>query len=309
MRLLLLFFLACLVIPSFAKENPPLPAPKHIKINERIHVLLGPVALPSKENRGYMVNSTFLVGDKGVILIDTGFSKEIGEHIKKNIAKITDKPVTHIINTHDHGDHTLGNIAFPGATIISSKKCQADMEKSGYEWIQILESITGMTFPDTRPVVADEGYAEDSRTTITLQGIALELWVPQGSHTSNDLMVMVPGEKILIAGDILVNELIPSFRDAYVRNWITTLGEIEKTPLTTIVPGHGPLMNIADVRELRQLIKTLYEGVEAGYKKDLMDSEIRETLDLSEWKKRKHFDDLMGTNINRTYLEIESESF
>ena len=183
------------------------------------------------------------------------------------------------------------------------------MEKSGYEWIQILESITGATFPDTRPVVGDTGYAEDSRTKLTLLGIELELWVPQGSHTSNDLMVLVPGEKVLIAGDILVNELIPSFRDAYVRNWITTLGEIEKTPLTTIVPGHGPLMNIADVRELRQLIKTLYEGVEAGYKKDLMDSEIRETLDLSEWKKRKHFDDLMGTNINRTYLEIESESF
>jgi glyoxylase-like metal-dependent hydrolase (beta-lactamase superfamily II) len=158
-------------------------------------------------------------------------------------------------------------------------------------------------------VVADEGYAESSRTTLTLQGIELELWVPQGSHTSNDLMVLIPGEKILISGDILVNELIPSFRDAYVRNWITTLEEIEKTPLTTIVPGHGPLMSAADVGELHQLMVTLYEGVEAGYKKDLMDSEIRNTLDLSEWKKLKHFDDLMGTNINRTYLEIESENF
>jgi glyoxylase-like metal-dependent hydrolase (beta-lactamase superfamily II) len=309
MRLFITFFLACLVIPAFAKEGSPLPAPEHIKINERVHVLLGPVALPSKENRGYMVNSTFLVGDEGVILVDTGFSKEIGQHIKQHIAKITDKPVTHIINTHNHGDHILGNIAFPGAKIISSKKCQATMEKSGYEWIQILESITGMTFPDTRPVVADTGYAEDSRTTLTLQGITLELWVPQGSHTATDLMVVVPGEKILIAGDILVKEMIPSFRDAHVKTWIATLGEIENTPLATIVPGHGPLMNTADVGELRQLMQSLYEGVEAGYNKDLMDSEIRKTLDLSEWKKLKHFDDLMGTNINRTYLEVESESF
>jgi glyoxylase-like metal-dependent hydrolase (beta-lactamase superfamily II) len=308
MRLLLLFFLVCQVTPSFAKDAP-LPVPEHVKINERVHVLLGPVALPSKENRGYMVNSTFLVGDEGVILVDTGFSNEIGQHIKQHIAKVTDKPVTHIINTHDHGDHTLGNIAFPGATIISSKKCQARMEKSGYEWIGILESITGMKFPDTRPVVADEGYAEETRTPLTLQGIDLELWVPQGSHTSNDLMVLVPGEKMLIAGDILVNELIPSFRDAYVKNWIATLGEIEDTPLTTIVPGHGPLMTTADVSELRQMMETLYAGVEAGYQNNLMDSEIRDTLDLSEWKKRKHFDDLMGTNINRTFLEVESESF
>lgn len=251
MRLFITIFLACLVIPVFAKESPPLPAPEHIKVNERVHVLLGPVALPSKENRGYMVNSTFLVGDEGVILVDTGFSKEIGQHIKQHIAKITDKPVTHIINTHNHGDHILGNIAFPGVKIISSKKCQATMEKSGYEWIQILESITGMTTPDTRPVVADTGYAEDSRTTLTLQGITLELWVPRGSHTATDLMVVIPGEKILIAGDILVKEMIPSFRDAYVKTWIATLGEIENTSLTTIVPGHGPLMNTADVRELR----------------------------------------------------------
>jgi glyoxylase-like metal-dependent hydrolase (beta-lactamase superfamily II) len=286
-----------------------LPEPKHIKINERIHVLLGPVALPSKENRGYMVNSTFLVGDKGVILVDTGFSNEIGQHIKRQIAKITDKPVTHIINTHDHGDHTLGNNAFTDAKIISSKKCQAVMEKSGYEWIDILETITGVKFPDTRPVVANIGYAEGTRTTITLQGINLVLWVPQGSHTSNDLMVLLPDEKLLIAGDILVKEMIPSFRDAYVRNWIGTLKEIEQTPLTTIVPGHGPLMSTGDVKKLHRLLSTLYAGVEAGYKQGLMDSEIRKTLDLTEWKKLKHFDDLMGTNINRTYLEVEMENF
>jgi glyoxylase-like metal-dependent hydrolase (beta-lactamase superfamily II) len=122
-------------------------------------------------------------------------------------------------------------------------------------------------------------------------------------------MVLIPEKKLLIAGDILVKELIPSFRDAKVQNWITTLGEIEKTPLTTIVPGHGPLMEPDEVRKMRLRMSKLYSGVETGYKQDLTDSEIRKTLDLTEWKKLRHFDDLMGMNINRTYLEVESANF
>lgn len=101
---------------SFAAPPPP----KVTKITARVYALLGPEALPNKTNRGYMVNSAVIVGDKGVILIDTGFTKEIGLHLRKAVEKLTDKPVTHVINTHYHGDHYLGNGAFPDAKIISS---------------------------------------------------------------------------------------------------------------------------------------------------------------------------------------------
>ena len=53
----------------------------------------------------------------------------------------------------------------------------------------------------------------------------------------------------------------------------------------------------------------LYAGIEAGYLKGLTDSEIRQTLDLHEWRKMKNFDQLMGMNINRAYLEVEEANF
>ena len=112
-----------LVFIATLAQAAPLPAPKVQKINNRVYALLGPMELPNKHNQGYMVNSTVIIGDKGVILVDTGFSNEIGKHLAKAIAKLTPKPVTHIINTHHHGDHTLGNIAFKGAEIISTQKC------------------------------------------------------------------------------------------------------------------------------------------------------------------------------------------
>ena len=106
-----------------------------------------------------------------------------------------------------------------------------------------------------------------------------------------------------------MHTMIPSFRDAHVATWITTLQDIIELDPVTIVPGHGALMKTADVKNIQGLISTLYTGIEAGYKDGLMDSEVRKTLDLTEWKKLKHFDDLMGANINRTYLEVEEANF
>ena len=68
-------------------------------------------------------------------------------------------------------------------------------------------------------------------------------------------------------------------------------------------------MNMQDITAMHKRIAALYAGVEAGYKKGLTDSEIRKTLDLSEWKNLTEFENLMGMDINRTYLEIEEENF
>ena len=305
----LCFSLQSITSLLWAKDGSALPAPKVVKVNPRVYAILAPVELPSKSNHGYMANSAIIIGDQGVILIDTGFSDAIGQMLKKTIAGITDKPVTHVINTHDHGDHILGNTAFKNATIISSVKCQATMEKSGYEWIGLLEGLTGEKFPNTKPVVSTQTYAENTQTPVTLQGVEMQIWVPQGSHTANDLMVYLVKDQVLITGDILVKTMMPSFRDAYVNNWIGTLQQITALPITTIIPGHGGLMTVAEAKQLQQDMQALYDGIEAGYKQGLMDSEIRKTLDLSAWKKRKFFAELMGGNINRTYLEVEAANF
>ena len=286
-----------------------LPLPEIVKINDRVIALIGPVELPNKTNRGYMVNSTVIIGSKGVILVDTGFTNEIGQHLKKIIAGITSKPVTHIINTHDHGDHTLGNSEFSDAVIISSENCKATMEKSGYEWIGLVETMTEAKFPKTKPVPASKTYKENSSNKMSLDGVELELWVPNGSHTNNDMIVILPKDKVLIAGDIVVNTIIPNFRDAYVGTWINTLDDISRMSVKHIIPGHGTVTTPDKVGTMAHEMKKLYKGIEAGYKKGLMDSEIRKTLDLSYWKKFTYFDEIMGGNINRTYLEVESENF
>lgn len=285
-----------------------LPVPKVEKLTERVYALLGPEGLPDKNNEGYMVNSTVIIGDHGVILIDTGFNDEIGKHIGQAIAKLTPRPVTHIINTHHHGDHSLGNSAFPGAQVLSSKKCKELIENTGYEWIDIIQNVLERKFPNTKPVPASVTFADGSIERM-IDGIKLRFIVPQGSHTPGDLLVVLPDEKILIAGDILVQHMAPSFRDAHVKHWISTLDQIAAMDIKTIVPGHGPLMAPKQVPEMRARMAKLYAEVEAGYKKGLTDTEIRKTLDLKEWHGMVNFDELMGMAVNRTFLEIEQDNF
>lgn len=308
MKPVFLIFLFLVFAPAVSAASK-FPEPKVVKVNERVYVLLGPLGLPSKHNQGYMVNSTVIIGDQGVILVDSGGSDEVGRHLAKTIAKITPKPVTHIINTHHHGDHVLGNVAFKNAEIISSEQCKALVEKTGAEWVQIMESLVGRKFPNTRPVPAMTTFKEESANDRSLQGVKMLLWVPRGSHTPGDMMVYLPDDKVLIGGDILVNTVTPVMRDANVRNWIGALGKVQEFDAGTIVPGHGPLMAKTDVAKLHTLLADFYAGVEAGYKKGLSDSEIRNTLELAAWKKLKEYEVNMGGNISRAYLEAEAANF
>jgi len=274
-----------------------------------VYALLGPMGLPSSHNQGYMVNSTVIIGDQGVILVDSGGTDVVGKHLAKAIAKITPKPVTHIINTHHHGDHHLGNVAFKGAQILSSEQCRELVEKTGMEWVQIMESLVGRKFPGTRPMPATVIFPGESSSERSIQGVKMQLWVPLGAHTPGDMMVYLPDDNVLIGGDILVNTTTPVMRDGHVRNWIAALAKAQDFDAATIVPGHGPLMTKADVAKLHKLLAGFYAGVETGYRKGLSDSEIRNTLDLSEWKKLKEYETNMGGNISRAYLEVEAANF
>lgn len=299
---------ACLLFTtSFAAAE--IPDPEVVQVNERVYALIGPLGLPDATNHGYMVNSTLILGEEGAVLIDTGFTDKIGEHLKETIATITDKPVTHVINTHHHGDHTLGNIAFSDAEFLSAEMCRNLLEETGHDWVGIIESMTGMAFPDTKPVLADTTYPAESRTEVTLQGVRMEMWVPTAAHTEGDMMVYLPDDKILVAGDILVNEITPNFMDGNVAEWIATLEEVKSLDAETIIPGHGPLMEMADAEAVHRMMAEFYEGVEAAYLDGAMDSEVRERVDLSEWEPLKNFEENMGGNISRTYLEVEMANF
>lgn len=291
---------------AIAADGPP--APESIRLGERVFALVGLEELPDNRNQGLIGNSTLIVGDQGAILVDSGFTHEIGVRLRQAAAAVTPKPITHVINTHAHGDHFLGNTAFPEAIIISSEKCKQSVIRDGQAAVALIEDLTGIRSPNTKPVPATTTFAENTRTRVTINGVRMDLWVPPGSHTPGDLLVYLPDDGILVAGDVLANGVVPNFHDANAQHWLETLGNMQPMAFTTAVPGHGRPLTKADVAAFSARMAKLYSGIEAGYKRGLSDSEVRETLDLTEWKKLRRFDE-MGMLINRIYLEVEAKNF
>ena len=300
--------LIAFLILSAAAYGQAFPEPRTVRVSERVHVLLGPVQHANRLNQGYMINSTVIVGDRGVILVDSGGSAEVGRHIASAVRRITDKPVTHVVNTHHHGDHHLGNVAFEGATFISSEMCRRMVLETGDDWLRLMERDVGRPLPGTKPLAAEVTYAEGARTEALVQGVRLVFWVPPGSHTAGDLLVHLPDEKVLIAGDVLVNRIVPTLQDGFIKNWIRTLEDVHALEVAHFVPGHGDLMTRDDVAALRNTMLRFHAGVRQGFRSGQSEEKIGKSLDLSMWDKLER-SYVIGRNVNRAYLEVEADSF
>jgi cyclase len=301
--------LAAFLMFSTVAVADPFPEVKVQKINDRVYALLGPIDVPNKENGGYMNNSLAIIGNKGVILVDSGSHRAVGEHIGKALAQVTSKPVTHILVTHHHGDHHLGSIAFPDAQVIASSNCAKEIADNGRGMVAFMSRNTGLSLGDTKPVTPQKTVTSESRQAMEIDGIKLELIAPQTAHTHGDLMVWLPGDGILATGDILVHAINPSFRDGNLKNWIGVVDDILKMPLKTVMPGHGALMRHQDVADFRTLIASFYSVVEDIYKSGGAESDVRKKLDLPKWQKLARYDDMMGGNISQVWLEVEAENF
>ena len=300
--------LIALLVFSAAACGQEFPEPRVVRISDRVHVLLGPVQHANRVNQGYMINSTVIVGDHGVILVDSGGTAEVGRHIASAVRRITDKPVTHVVNTHHHGDHHLGNVAFGDATFISSAMCRRMILETGDDWLRMMERDVGRPLPGTKPLAAKVTYPEGTRTETVVHGVRLVFWVPRGSHTIGDLLVHLPDDKVLIAGDVLVNRIVPTLQDGFLKNWIRTLEEIPALGAVHFVPGHGDLMALDDVAALRNAMVRFHAGVRQGFRSGQSEEKIRHSLDLSMWEKLER-SYVIGRNVNRAYLEVEVDSF
>ena len=279
------------------------------KINDRVYALLGPIDVPNKQNGGYVNNNLVIIGDKGVILVDAGSHKAVAEHIRKAIGTVTSKPVTHALITHHHGDHHLGLAAFPNAQVIASGYCAKQIEVNGPGLVAWMARTTGLDLGETRPVTPQTTIPAKSRQSIEIDGVKLELITTDTAHTEGDMMVWLPEDSILASGDILVHDVNPNFADGNLKKWIGVVDELLKLPVKTVMPGHGALMQRKDVTDFRTLIAGFHKTVEDIYKSGGAEADVRKKLDLAKWQQLAQYEDMMGRNISKVWLEVEANNF
>ena len=188
-------------------------------------------------------NSGVIVGEKGVILVDAKTTTDGGKQLLDAVAKITPKPVTTVLLTHSDGDHVGGLTAFPkGLTIIAQENNKKEQEAA------IAKGGRGAPSPDYLP-----NKLVDKKENVTIDGVKFELyhWAP--AHTSGDLIVFLPAEKIVFTGDIITTNrfrpLIHLEKNGSSEGWITTVKGMLALNADKYVSGHGDVLDKAAVQQ------------------------------------------------------------
>jgi len=300
--LVFLFFSTAAIAGDYADVNVQ-------KINDHIYAMLGGIDIPNKENGGYINNILVIIGDKGVILVDAGSHRDIASHVYDAIRKITDRPVTHILITHHHGDHHLGASFFPNAEVIASEYCAEQIQENAKGMVKRMAGMTGLALSDTTAVVPQKRIPEHATQTLVIDGVSLELITPSTAHTMGDMMVFIPQDGVLASGDVLVHGVNPNINDGNLKSWLGVLDEIRKLPVKVAMPGHGALMAPEDIVEFQGMMTSFYKAVLDTYNAGGDMSDVRNKLDLDKWQKLSRFNEMIGRNISKVWLEVEADSF
>jgi glyoxylase-like metal-dependent hydrolase (beta-lactamase superfamily II) len=192
-------------------------------------------------------NVGIVVLDHAVVAVDAQYPVSAAD-FRGSIPKVTDKPVTHLLLTHDHGDHVFGNQAFEDCEIVSHRRLKEKMEgnlrttwapgnlEKMLDDIKVNRPERAWLFEGLRIVLPTEtfedGYAVDGVEMTYL-----------GGHTDCSSVVYIPDDKVLFAGDLMFAETFPWAGDptADPDVWIEAYKTIIGMDVETIVPGHGPL--------------------------------------------------------------------
>lgn len=188
-------------------------------------------------------NSGVIIGDKGVIVVDAKTTPAGGKELLEDIAKITPKPVVAVILTHSDGDHVNGLAAFPmGLRIIAHENNKKEQEKA--------LAAGGRGAPPAGHLPTE--VVSKNKENLKIDGVKFELlhWAP--AHTSGDLVVYLPNEKIVFTGDIVATQmadpLIHAEKNGTSEGWITTTKGIIGLNADTFVPGHGMVQSKSDIQ-------------------------------------------------------------
>ena len=199
-----------------------------------------------------IVNSSIVIGDKGVAIIDTQVNQRMARRVLQAVRTVTDKPILYTINTHYHWDHTNGNVVFhdEGATIISREMTKDFMVGRASRQKAFLQSRGFELGAD--PYLPDETFQLE--TDLDLGNQPLHLVHLGKAETDDAVAVRIPKEGCIVSGDTIMTGSFPIFGQPVMNEglmanheWIRTIEELRSYNPNHVLPGHGPLAHDAEI--------------------------------------------------------------
>ncbi|WP_126456202.1 MBL fold metallo-hydrolase [Sulfuriflexus mobilis] len=308
-----LFFVPVMLLVNSSQvlaRVPSLSNPNLQQINRQAYVLVGDMDRQTVENQGFNSNITFFITRSSVVVVDPGSSARIGRMAINEIKKITNKPVTHVINSHFHPDHWLGNQAFselmPPPKIIAHPNMKVMANKTSESAIKRLNNLTKGAHADTRAVLPNT--LVNGGEELNIGGLTFKLIHPRHAHTTGDLMVYVPELKTIVTGDVFFYKRTPGLQHASTKGNAQALDKLIELDIDHVIPGHGPITNKHGLNYMRNYLSLLYKEVKKYYDLGLTDRDMMEKINVGMYRDMSGFENRFPVNVNAMYQQVVQEA-
>ncbi|MBQ62472.1 MAG: hypothetical protein CMQ19_10410 [Gammaproteobacteria bacterium] len=219
-------------------------------------------------------NVAVLDTDEGTVIVDSMTVVYQGEHIKEKAMELTGKPISLVINTHYHSDHTHGNPAFdPGTRVVATKRTLHHLQQTDADYFsgEAAKLMPNETFTDA--------------VEISMGNKTLRLIHPGRGHTDGDLVVLFVEEKTVHMGDLFFFLHYPNIDlegGGSVAEWADTIGKVLALPFHTVIPGHGIITDRPKLVQYQGFMRQLAEIGKRAAAEKLSLEETLKTAALTE---------------------------
>jgi glyoxylase-like metal-dependent hydrolase (beta-lactamase superfamily II) len=309
-RLLLLGFLSQFAFFSLANAADDLLL-KPIQVAPHTYFVQGLPEMGNSQNQNFISNAGFVITPKGVVVVDALGSPVLAKKLIAEIKKLTSQKVVAVIVTHYHADHIYGLQEFrkigakiyaqnQGINYLASETAKQRLIASRVDFAPWVNASTKLTGAD---LWIDQSY------TLAVGGVDFKVTRVGPAHAPEDLMIYVPSEGVLFAGDLVFRGRIPFVGNADSKGWLLALDEIERIGPKIVIPGHGnySIHPAEDIGFTRDYLRYLRESMtKAAVNMDPFD-EAYQQADWSEYDGMPLFKAANRMNAYNVYLSIQSE--
>jgi glyoxylase-like metal-dependent hydrolase (beta-lactamase superfamily II) len=205
-------------------------------------------------NVGLVPNVGIIVGERAVLVVDTGMGARNGATVLKEAQKVGGNKAMYLATTHVHPEHDLGAHAFPVTTKMI--RAEAQVEEIATDSLRTTELFRSMS-PLNAELLKDAQFRKADMTfrdsySLDLGGVRVRLMAMGFNHTRGDTAFFVEPDAVLFSGDIVMTRL-PNVNgpESRVQQWLSSLDKFEALKPKLIVPSHGPTGDVGMIAPYR----------------------------------------------------------
>ncbi len=273
-----------------------------------VYAFFGAAGSPDERNLGRVGNAGFIVGDSGVIAIDTGTSFAHGQALLLALRQVTDQPLRVALVTHTRPEFLFGGGAYRAAGIpVRMHTRTATLMKSRCETcLRALKREVGEA-----PLRGTEMYTPDQTFEdghdLSLIGRPVRVIYQGYSSGPGDIAVLDETSGVLFAGGLVDHLRIPDIQDSQLPVWHQALTALGRLPLRAMVPGHGPLAPVQALAAVDHYLDSLQTRMRQLVIDGVSLLDAPDAAELPAFAAWDQYDLIHRRNASVAYLRIERE--